>query len=172
MAASNSDKTIKVELDKVFELHRCELINDVRKTYESENATTLSYGQIMKTLDDLESSVSAQLEVNQNKNTKTKTKAKRNPTIYNIFVQHMIKQLKEMYPETDKNELMRECGKIWTFLTSDEKFDKNDEEKVKNIKLKDLKNFPSFASTQEKKPAAKAADSKPKAKVASKKAKA
>lgn len=166
MTASNNDKTIKVELDKVFELHRCEVINDVRKTFETENTVSLSYSQIMKTLDELESSVTAQLEVNQNKNTKTKTKAKRNPTIYNIFVQHMIKQLKEMYPETDKNELMRECGKIWTFLTSDEKFDKNDEEKVKSIKLKDLKDFPSFAAT-DKKPAAK--EVKPKAKPSPKK---
>jgi hypothetical protein len=150
MASVSKDSTIKVELDKVFELHRCEVINDVRKTYETEGKDSLTYEQIMKTLDELEASVSSQLEVNQNKSNKNKTKVKRNPTVYNIFVQHMIKQLKDMYPETDKNELMRECGKIWSFLTSDEKFDKSDEDKIKSIKLKDLKNFPSFA--QEKAP--------------------
>lgn len=151
MTSESKDKTIKVELDKVFELNRCEVINDIRKAYENQSTDSLSYEQIMNTVNEIESSISSQLETNQNKINKTKIKTKRSPTIYNEFVKNMIKQVKEMHPDTNKNELMRECGRIWTSLTSDEKFDKNDLEKVRNIKLADIKDFPSFTK-EEKKP--------------------
>jgi len=161
--ANSLDKVIKVELEKVFELHHFKVINDVRKVYEAEDSKTLSYEKLMKTLDELEASVSSDLETNQNKQNKTKPKTKRSPTIYNEFVKHMIKQVKEMHPDTNKNELMRECGRIWTSLTSDEKFDRNDVDKIRSIKLADLKNFPSFVKPDDKpddkpvsKPSAKA----------------
>jgi len=134
----------KVYLDKVFALHKSEVINNVYGAFDRTDEVSVE--DLMKTLDVLEETIADSLNDMEEKTTKQKSPVKRPATIYNVFVKSMIQQLKKKYPQADKNILMKDCGKIWTHLKEDNNFDKSDREKVESLLLKDIKGLPELES--------------------------
>lgn len=169
--ASRSPQIRKVFIDKVFALHKSEVINDVFGVFD--NNKEVSFDELMKTVDEIDDKINSELKEIEDKTTKQKSPIKRTPTNYNVFVKSMIQQLKKKYPDADKNILMKDCGTIWSHLKNDVNFAKDDRDKVENLQLKDIKGLPVLQSVNSHKatPASAhtASETAPKAKARAKK---
>jgi hypothetical protein len=104
--------------------YRVNTINLLTEAFEKEGKPSFSKTEVLELLTSFAGSTDSEKKSEKKGGKKKKSpEEKREPTQYNLFIRNAIRQLREKFPEINRNILMAECAKIWAQIKEMENVD-------------------------------------------------